>query len=301
MQLKYLMTVLEAQHQIHRITSLVWSPNNAKLAVATPDRVVLLFDEHGERKDKFTTKPSDPAAGKASYVIRGLAFSPDSTRLAVAQSDNIVFVYKLGESWNEKKVICNKFPQSSSVASLIWLTNGTLIAGLEDGKVKGLNCKTNKSQSLYAMESSVVALAGHPKDAGAFLSSHDDGSIVRYMFTSSDGEAEQTGRIIQCSGPAIALAWTLHGICVTGIDKKVSFYDNQVWIPIEANRVPSYYYQTPSRVNLSEPLTTLGTMSNANSRSPRAARTVKLWPLAASIASESTPGSHDKVTGPRVL
>lgn len=230
MQLKYLMTVLEPRPQIHRISCMAWSPNNAKLAVVTPDRLVMLFDENGTRKDKFTTKPSDPAAGKASYVIREVAFSGDSTRLAVAQSDNIVFVYKLGEAWNEKKVICNKFPLNSSVAAMLWLANGTIVAGLEDGKVKGLNCKTNKSQNLFGTESSVVALAAHPKDGGSFLSSHDDGSIVRYSFSSGDGEIEQSGKIIQCSGPAIAIAWTLHGICVTGIDKKVCFYDNQVWM-----------------------------------------------------------------------
>jgi len=38
---------------------LAWSPNNAKLAVATADRVILLFDESGERRDKFSTKPAD--------------------------------------------------------------------------------------------------------------------------------------------------------------------------------------------------------------------------------------------------
>lgn len=43
-----------------------------------------LFDDKGERRDKFKTKPADAAAQQA-YVVRGLAFSPDSTRLAVAQ------------------------------------------------------------------------------------------------------------------------------------------------------------------------------------------------------------------------
>ena len=30
-----------------------------KLAVCTSERVVLLYDEHGERRDKFATKPAD--------------------------------------------------------------------------------------------------------------------------------------------------------------------------------------------------------------------------------------------------
>lgn len=118
------------QDHINRIAGLAWSPNHKKLAVATADRHILLFDELGERRDKFSTKPSNPANGKQSYVIRGLAFSTDSTKLAVGQSDNIVYVYKLGESWNDKKVICNKFPQASAVTALIWLTSGAIIAGI---------------------------------------------------------------------------------------------------------------------------------------------------------------------------
>lgn len=43
-----------------KVTCMAWSPNNARFAVCTVDRVVLLYDEHGERRDKFSTKPADP-------------------------------------------------------------------------------------------------------------------------------------------------------------------------------------------------------------------------------------------------
>jgi len=39
---------------------LAYSPNNEKLAVCTYDRVILLYDEQGEKRDKFSTKPADP-------------------------------------------------------------------------------------------------------------------------------------------------------------------------------------------------------------------------------------------------
>lgn len=81
-----------------------WSPNNKKFAVATVDRYIILFDENGEKRDKFSTKPFNSAAGKKSYIIKGIAFSPDSTKLAIAQTDNIVYVYKIGENWGDKKV-----------------------------------------------------------------------------------------------------------------------------------------------------------------------------------------------------
>lgn len=73
----------------------------------------------------------DQASGRESYMIRAIAFSPDSTRLAVAQTDNIVYVYKLGTTWADKKVICNKFPQTTSLMAMVWLSIGPIIAGKE--------------------------------------------------------------------------------------------------------------------------------------------------------------------------
>ena len=83
---------------------MAWSPNNEKLAVATTDRLILLYNESGDLKDKFQTKPADANDGKQSYLIQSICFSPDSVKLAVAQTDSIVYVYKIGESWGYKKV-----------------------------------------------------------------------------------------------------------------------------------------------------------------------------------------------------
>lgn len=33
------------------------------MAVCTSDRVILLFDEQGEKRDKFSTKPADSKVG----------------------------------------------------------------------------------------------------------------------------------------------------------------------------------------------------------------------------------------------
>ena len=33
-------------------------------------RVVLLFDDTGEKRDKFSTKPADAKYGKRSYIVR---------------------------------------------------------------------------------------------------------------------------------------------------------------------------------------------------------------------------------------
>jgi len=119
MQLRHLCSLLPASDSYDgKITAISYSPNNRKLAVCGMDRVVRLFNDQGEAVDKFSTKPADK--GPKTYIVRAMKFSPDSTKLAIAQSDNIVFVYKLGLEWGDKKSICNKFLQSSSVTGLTW-------------------------------------------------------------------------------------------------------------------------------------------------------------------------------------
>lgn len=41
------------------MVAIAWSPNNLKLAVASTDRSIYLFDDKGAKKDRFSTKPVD--------------------------------------------------------------------------------------------------------------------------------------------------------------------------------------------------------------------------------------------------
>lgn len=93
---------------MQKISGITWSPNSKRMAVAASDRVIHLYDEQGQKRDKFSIRPADK--DNRSYIVRAIAFSPDSQKLAIAQSDNIVFIYKLGSEWGDKKSICNKFP-----------------------------------------------------------------------------------------------------------------------------------------------------------------------------------------------
>lgn len=52
-----------------KVTALAWSPNNTKMAVVTMDRVVILYDELGERRDKFSTKPANSQVFHNSLII----------------------------------------------------------------------------------------------------------------------------------------------------------------------------------------------------------------------------------------
>lgn len=59
MQLRYLKNVSPAGDSISKINAIAWSPNGNKLASVGEDRVVYLYNDAGERKDKFPTKASD--------------------------------------------------------------------------------------------------------------------------------------------------------------------------------------------------------------------------------------------------
>lgn len=71
MQLKHVRNVLPAADGLAKISALTWAPNNARLAVATADRVVHLCDENGERRDKFATKPADKVRSDAGRRLFG--------------------------------------------------------------------------------------------------------------------------------------------------------------------------------------------------------------------------------------
>ncbi|KAG7460913.1 hypothetical protein MATL_G00203920 [Megalops atlanticus] len=225
MQLKHLKTLLTPQDGAAKVTCMTWAPNNAKFAVCTVDRVVLLYDEQGERRDKFSTKPADSKYGKKSYVVKSMAFSPDSTKIAIGQTDNIIYVYKIGEEWGEKKVICNKFVQTSAVTCLQWPAEHAIIFGLAEGKVRLANTKTNKSSTIYGTESYVVSLTSNVSGKG-ILSGHADGTVVRYFFD-DEGSGESQGKLLTHPCPPYALAWGANSIIVAGCDKKIVAYGKE--------------------------------------------------------------------------
>uniref|UniRef100_A0A669PNK7 Intraflagellar transport 172 n=1 Tax=Phasianus colchicus TaxID=9054 RepID=A0A669PNK7_PHACC len=238
MQLRHVRTLLAPQDGTARVTCMAWSANSGRFAVCTAERVVLLYDEHGERRDKFSTKPADAKYGRKSYVVKGMAFSPDSTKIAIGQTDNIVYVYRIGEEWGDKKVICNKFIQMSAVTCLLWPAENTIVFGLAEGKVRLANTKNNKSSTIYGTDSYVVSLASNVSGKG-ILSGHADGTIVRFFFD-DEGSGESQGKLVMHPCPPYALAWALNSIVAAGCDKKIVAYGK------EGNVIQTFDYSRDS-------------------------------------------------------
>ena len=229
MQVQFYQNLIKGQQGLARTQAICFSPNNKRLAVADATRHIQLFDEQGERRDKFPTKPASDKGGRG-YIITGLAFSPDSTLLAVAQSDSIVFVYRLGLEWGEKKAIRHKLSQTSPVTCVAW--PNTSSQGVElitfatlDGSVKVGMLKANKSHVLYTHEHPAVSMCTS-RDNNKVLSGHLDGTVFQYVFEASDDGAEVAGakRLFTHSCAPYMLAWA-ESICCAGADCAVSFYN----------------------------------------------------------------------------
>ena len=135
MNFKHSKNIQPSVDGMQKIFAICWSNNLMRLAVALADRSICLYDEKGERKERFQTKAATKL--NKAYVVRDMAFSPDSTKLAIAQSDNIIFIYKLGNVWGDKKSICNKFQQNSPVTCIVWPKDrpSDIYFGLAEGKV----------------------------------------------------------------------------------------------------------------------------------------------------------------------
>lgn len=208
-----------------------------------------------------------------------MEFSTDSQKIALAQSDNIVFIYKIGTEWGEKKSICNKFPASSSVTSLVWPKDrpGEIVFGLAEGKVRIGILRSNKSQALYSSESYVVSLAAS-RDGQSVISGHLDGSIYVFNLDSQSGS-----KIITYSSVPYALGWGEH-IVAGGNDKKVAFFDHR------GNLLQKFDYTNDDKVTLAIHSTTNHTHYRLKTLLKLASTLeVRPWSLVTSTDSISTP------------
>ncbi|CAK0863800.1 unnamed protein product, partial [Prorocentrum cordatum] len=206
---------------IAKVTSISWSVDSKRLSTVGADKIVQLFDEQGSKVDRFSTKPADKE--RRTYTVKAIEFSSDGSKLAVAQSDNIVFVYKLVD----KKSICNKFPQTSSVTCLCWPSQqpNQVAFGLADGKVKVGQLKANKAVIIYQTDSFVVSMSPGP-DGNSLITGHLDGSICRFYFE-TEQDPRPTMTKIACVPGSVpsALSWGYAGIVAAGNDRAVRFWD----------------------------------------------------------------------------
>ena len=57
MNFKHSKNLHPSSENISKIQSIAWSPNNMRIAVAQSDKRIALYDENGDKRETFSTKP----------------------------------------------------------------------------------------------------------------------------------------------------------------------------------------------------------------------------------------------------
>jgi len=272
MQLRLLKTIHNHQSNISSIKALAWSPNNRRLAIADSANIIYLYDENGEKKEKFTTKTRQGKRGMndKSYMVTGLVFSPDSTKLAVAQSNAFVYIYKLGLEWGDKKTICNKFDQKTAgVTCITWpyLHEYEVVFGRSDGEVKIGNLKNHQGATLYRADSPCISICSSP-DGHGVLSGHADGTIHRWYFKEpNENESGLIGHMVIAQHTSIpsTISWG-ETLVVAGYDKKVCFYtpEGQIIQHFDYSKLPKQQEFTSIALSPSGQSVVLGSFNRFN-------------------------------------
>ena len=217
--LKHSSNIQQASDAMKKVSSIAWSANGKRIAVANSDKVISLFDEFGNKKDKINVKSIDK--NSKNFVVRDIAFSADGLLLAIAHSDKMIFVVKLPPDWGEgKKSVVNKFSAGSSVTCMTWPPGKPhdIYYGLSDGKIKVGYLKNQKPGTVYNTESYVVNICSS-YDSQFILTGHYDGSVYTYNLESQAFKKIITYQTVPHSIGAGK------NIVVAGNDGKVNFYD----------------------------------------------------------------------------
>ena len=188
-----------------------------KLAIASEDKNIYIFDEQGNYKNKFSTK-----TGSENYEIIQILFEQNSENLAVTRSDNLIFGYKLGINWEEKESIIYEFNFEVKPNCMILpkTEKNGIIFGLENGTVGFLD--DDEIYDLFFYLSPCVSISSS-FDGNYIISGHKDYSIIIYNIQDCT-----KNKLINHSCLPTCLAFMKNSfIFLAGNNKKVTIYNEK--------------------------------------------------------------------------
>ena len=174
MDIKHSKNLIQPTLKLSKINGISWSPNKMKLAIASEDKNIYLFDEQGNHKNKFSTNRVSEV-----YEIVQILFDQKSEKLAVARSDNLILVYNLGINWEYKESISQGFNVEAKPNCMI-VSKGNqngIIFGLANGKVGFLDM--DEIYDLYSYSSPCVSISSS-FNGNYIISGHTDYFILIY-------------------------------------------------------------------------------------------------------------------------
>jgi WD40 repeat protein len=173
----------EILHGVTRVTRAAWSPDGRRLAVASTDARVRLWDVRADRIEREIIVDRD--------VVWSVAFSPDARRLATASGDEIVTLWDVETGAR----IASLTGHSGGATDVTFLGDGASLAAVDrTGRLHFWDVLTGRRliEPWQAHQDTSWRIVVHP-DGVRFATAGDDG-YVRLWDDLSVGRACEISR-----------------------------------------------------------------------------------------------------------